>query len=206
MSEARAASHAAGRGSEAKKQRPPPGRRPSRPSSRAASRASATSAAAAAVTGFSPPTLFAVASFIGAAAAAAAASTGLRPQSDLTSGCFDFPARNFDPKNCVEAVNGGHTPYLPMEAGDDAIDFTLHDLRGEAWSLAETLNRTDAPVVMIWGMITCPGFQGYGTEPPWDMDSYGEEYELVRRGGARGGGVLAFCQERRIGKRDSTGE
>lgn len=107
------------------------------------------------------------------------AACEIRPQSELTSACFDFPAKNFDPKNCIKAINDGHTPYLPMDAGDNAIDFTLHDLQGKAWNLADTLSRTDSPVVMIWGMYTCPGFQGYGTTPPWDMDSYAAEHELV---------------------------
>lgn len=106
----------------------------------------------------------------------------LRPQSDLTSNCFDFPANNFDRRNCIEAVNNGHTPYLPMEAGDDAIDFTLHDARGRRWNLGEALAARDMPVVMIWGMFTCPAFQGYGTDPPWDMASYWEQYQLVSAG------------------------
>lgn len=102
-----------------------------------------------------------------------------RPQTDLTSNCFNFPERNFDRDNSIKAVNEGHTPFLPMEAGDYAIDFTLHDTSGQPWNLRDTLEATGKPVVMIWGMFTCPAFQGYGTEPPWDMASYWEEYHLV---------------------------
>eukprot|EP00904_Undaria_pinnatifida_P008240 jgi/Undpi1/4546/HiC_scaffold_18.g07900.m1 len=103
----------------------------------------------------------------------------LRPQSELTSNCFNFPEDDFDRANCIAAINDGNTPYLPMSVGDDAIDFTLHDLDGEAWNLGETLEATEMPVVMIWGMLTCPGFQGLGTEPPWDECSYWEENALV---------------------------
>lgn len=60
----------------------------------------------------------------------------LRPQSELTSNCFDFPATNFDRDNSVRGRHGV-SPYLPMTAGDDAIDFTLHDADGQPWSLRE---------------------------------------------------------------------
>lgn len=104
---------------------------------------------------------------------------GLRPESELSSNCFNFPEEIFTPDNCIVAINNGNTPYLPMAVGDDAIDFTLHDLDGNAWKLGETLEATGKPVVMVWGMLTCPGFQGLGTEPPWDLCSYWEERSLV---------------------------
>ncbi|CAN0150810.1 unnamed protein product [Ectocarpus fasciculatus] len=107
------------------------------------------------------------------------ANAELRPESDLTSNCFDFPANNFDRENSIKAVNGGNTPYLPLTVGRDAVDFTLHGLDGQRWNLGETLERTDLPVVMVWGMFTCPGFQGYGTSPPWDKCGYRDEYDLV---------------------------
>eukprot|EP00752_Nemacystus_decipiens_P003695 g3405.t1 len=103
----------------------------------------------------------------------------LRPEVDLTSNCFDFPERNFDRSSSIMAVNGGHTPYLPLETGSGAIDFTLHDLQGRPWNLRHTLEQGGQPVVMIFGMWTCPAFQGYGTTPPWDMSSYWDERELV---------------------------
>eukprot|EP00903_Cladosiphon_okamuranus_P007159 g6951.t1 len=103
----------------------------------------------------------------------------LRPETELTSNCFDFPENNFDRGSCIMAVNGGNTPYLPLETGGDAIDFTLHDLEGRPWNLGEALEQADQPVVMIFGMWTCPAFQGYGTTPPWDMSAYWNERELV---------------------------
>ena len=109
----------------------------------------------------------------------AAMGEGLRPESELSSNCFNFPQDNFTPDNCIVAINNGNTPYLPMNAGDDAIDFTLHDLDGEAWNLGETLKATGMPVVMVWGMLTCPGFQGLGTESPWDQCSYWDQHSLV---------------------------
>lgn len=113
------------------------------------------------------------------------ANAELRPETDLTSNCLNFPARNFDPESSIEAVNGGNSPYLPMSTGEDAIDFTLHDLDGNAWNLRETLERTGLPVVMVWGMYTCPAFQGYGDTPPWDEGGYWNERSLVREGGRK---------------------
>ncbi|CAM9684421.1 unnamed protein product [Scytosiphon promiscuus] len=107
------------------------------------------------------------------------ASAELRPESDLTSNCLNFPARNFDPASSVKAINGGNSPYLPQSAGADAIDFTLHDLDGNRWNLGETLERTGRPVVMVWGMYTCPAFQGYGDTSPWDECGYRSERDLV---------------------------
>lgn len=115
------------------------------------------------------------------------ANAELRPEPDLTSNCLNFPARSFDPESSVEAVNGGNSPYLPMSEGQDAIDFTLHDLDGDEWNLRETLERTGLPVVMVWGMYTCPAFQGYGNGSPWDQCGYWNERDLVRgREGIRG--------------------
>ncbi|CBN79506.1 expressed unknown protein [Ectocarpus siliculosus] len=113
------------------------------------------------------------------------ANAELRPEADLTSNCFDFPANNFDRENSIKAVNGGNTPYLPLTVGEDAVDFTLHDLEGRRWNLGETLERTGLPVVMVWGMFICPGFQGYGTYPPWDKCGYRDEYDLVEAYGGK---------------------
>jgi peroxiredoxin len=44
-----------------------------------------------------------------------------------------------------------------MAKGDAAIDFELRDIEGRAYRLSELLK--DKPVVMIWGMYTCPAFQ-----------------------------------------------
>lgn len=105
----------------------------------------------------------------------------LRPMSDLSSNCYNFPARNFDRANNIKSLNDGHTPNMPMSIGDDAIDFTLHDIDGNRWVLSEALEK-GLPVVMIWGMFTCPSFQGLRSTPPFDRGSYINEFELVSVG------------------------
>ncbi|CAN0438116.1 unnamed protein product, partial [Ectocarpus sp. 12 AP-2014] len=45
--------------------------------------------------------------------------------------------------------------------GSPAVDFTLHDLDGNRWNLGEVLAAgAGKPVVLIFGMWTCPAFQG----------------------------------------------
>ncbi|CAM9479034.1 unnamed protein product [Choristocarpus tenellus] len=105
------------------------------------------------------------------------APTELRPQSELQSNCFNFPEDNFSPSNCVKCEYGT-SPYFPLRVGDRAIDFTLHDLTGQPWNLAEALSE-GKPVVLIWGMFTCPAYQGLGTEPPFDKSSYWLESDTV---------------------------
>lgn len=98
----------------------------------------------------------------------------LRPESDLTSNCFDFPRHNFDSLNSIMGVYG-ETPHMMLDTGQDAIDFTLHNMDGEAWNLRAALDK-GMPVVMIWGMYTCPAFQGYSKNVEC---SYWDEYTLV---------------------------
>eukprot|EP00903_Cladosiphon_okamuranus_P005692 g5654.t1 len=107
----------------------------------------------------------------------------LRPETDLTSGCFDFPANNFDRTKSIKGVYG-QSPNLLLESGQPAIDFTLYDYPGgNAWNLREHLETGgEKPVVLIWGMYTCPAFQGMGDSPPippWDSCGYRDEYDLV---------------------------
>lgn len=80
----------------------------------------------------------------------------------------------------------GSSPHLLLEVGRPAIDFTLHDYPdGKAWNLREELERNNGagkPVVLIWGMYTCPAFEGMGDNPPiepWDKCGYRDEYDLV---------------------------
>mmetsp|Transcript_7615 Transcript_7615/g.9906 ORF Transcript_7615/g.9906 Transcript_7615/m.9906 type:complete len:231 (+) Transcript_7615:323-1015(+) len=61
-----------------------------------------------------------------------------------------------------------------------AIDFSLHDLSGKPYSLSELLE--EKPVVLIWGMYTCPAYQGLGdyyNQSPFDQASYIDEYDVV---------------------------
>ncbi|CAM9847656.1 unnamed protein product [Ectocarpus sp. 6 AP-2014] len=131
-----------------------------------------------------------LASAVPAAAAAAAdassAAVNLRPESELTSNCFDFPRNGFDRQRSIKGAFG-QSPKLLLETGSGAIDFTSHDYpAGERWNLREHLEGVDGdagkPVVLIWGMFTCPAFQGMGDQPPippWDKCGYRDEYDLV---------------------------
>lgn len=101
----------------------------------------------------------------------------LRPESELKSNCFDFPRQNFDRKNSIRGEYG-ISPHLMMQAGQDAIDFTLHDLDGNSWNLGDALGK-GMPVVLIWGMFTCPAYQGMGTTAPWDKCGYWDQIDLV---------------------------
>lgn len=78
----------------------------------------------------------------------------LRLESELTSNCFDFPRQNFDPQHSVQGVHGV-TPYMLLEAGADAIDFTLHDLDGQAWRLSAAMEK-GLPVILIWACSHVP--------------------------------------------------
>lgn len=101
----------------------------------------------------------------------------LRPESELTSNCINFPLHNF---NRAMSITGlfGESPHLLLQPGDDAVDFTLHDLNGMPWRLSTALEE-GLPVVMIWGMFTCPVYQGEGTDPQFERGAYWDEFHLV---------------------------
>lgn len=80
----------------------------------------------------------------------------LRPQTEQTSDCYDFPQKNFHRDNCVKAKYGA-SPAIPMGEGEAAIDFTLHDLAGTPHTLSHMLE--SKPVLLVWGMWTCPAYQ-----------------------------------------------
>lgn len=110
--------------------------------------------------------------------------------------CF---SNNHRKQSSVKGVYG-QSPNLLLETGQPAIDFTLYDFPdGNAWSLRKQLEGEGAgkPVVLIWGMYTCPAFQGMGDKPaipPWDMCGYRDEYDLVRNVFFLGGGHLCGCR------------
>ena len=107
----------------------------------------------------------------------------LRPASELSDNCFNFPEVNFNRANSIKGVYGS-SPHMMMELGDSAIDFTVHDLEGKPWNLLEALQTGGGkPVVLIWGMFTCPAFEGMGTAPPWEKCGYWHQYDLVSVGG-----------------------
>lgn len=118
---------------------------------------------------------------LGGVGIAGLARAELRPQSDLTSDCYNFPKNNFDAYNSIKGVYGT-SPHMPLETGADAIDFTLHDLQGNSWNLGEQLKAGEGkPVVLIWGMSTCPAYQGYNSAGSSYRWTYWHEHALVRQ-------------------------
>jgi hypothetical protein len=102
----------------------------------------------------------------------------LLPDTQLVSGCYDFPVANFNRLNCVRC-SFGSSPSIIIREGESAVDFTLHTVDGVEWNLRKAL--VEKPVVMIWGMSTCPAFEGMGVEAPWDACAYWDENDLIRK-------------------------
>lgn len=113
-----------------------------------------------------------------AALAARSAAGALQPESELTHSCFGFPAKNFNRANCVKSAHGS-SPHTAggLAVGDAAYDFTLSDLAGASHTLSDLL--AAKPVVLVWGMWTCPAYQGLGQDAPFDQCSYEDEYNFV---------------------------
>lgn len=80
----------------------------------------------------------------------------LRNSGELTSGRYGWPHDPFDEQNCVLGEFGSE-PYLSLKAGDCAVDFSLIDENGAACRLGDLL--ITRPVVLTFGMITCPAYQ-----------------------------------------------
>lgn len=103
----------------------------------------------------------------------------LRPASELVSNCYNFPKESFDSFNNVKATYKS-SPHLVMETGSPAIDFTLHDIDGNEWNLRQALqNGNGKPVAIIWGMSTCPAYEGLDSEGSDFRWTYWNEIELV---------------------------
>lgn len=116
----------------------------------------------------------------------ALANADLLPQTELITDCYNFPQESFDTRNNVKNSYGS-SPHLMLETGDSAIDFTLHDTDGEPWNLREALEAGNGkPVVLIWGMSTCPAYQGLDSEGSSYRWTYWDEYSLVRVRGTGG--------------------
>lgn len=100
------------------------------------------------------------------------------PETELVTNCFNFPEDNFDVFNSVKATYGS-SPHLVRDTGDPAVDFTLHDIGGTAWNLGNAL-KAGKPVALIWGMSTCPAYQGLDSQGSSYRWTYWDEYALVR--------------------------
>mmetsp|Transcript_11742 Transcript_11742/g.17515 ORF Transcript_11742/g.17515 Transcript_11742/m.17515 type:complete len:260 (-) Transcript_11742:112-891(-) len=107
-----------------------------------------------------------------------ASSAEVRPSSELKSNCFDFPSENFNQLNCIKCTYG-ESPTVLLKAGSIAVDFTLHTLEGKPFNLKSALK--EKPVVLIWGMYTCPAYEGLGYAYPFDECSFWDESGLVSR-------------------------
>jgi hypothetical protein len=83
----------------------------------------------------------------------------LHPESALTHNCFNFPSSSFHRKNNIKATYGA-SPHAAggLEVGDKAYDFTLSTLNDESVTLSTLISTK--PVLLVWGMFTCPAFQG----------------------------------------------
>lgn len=104
----------------------------------------------------------------------------LHPDEEMEQNCFGFPTTNFHRTNCVKAKYGDSPQGGGvLTVGEPVFDFTLYDLDGEAHTLSKIIEQNDQPVVMIWGMWTCPAYQGMGKDEPVDECSYTHEWDLV---------------------------
>jgi peroxiredoxin len=108
----------------------------------------------------------------------------LKPESELTHSCFGFPGKSFHRTNNVKKLYGS-SPHTAggHEVGEFAYDFTLNDLDGNEINLAKLLVKK--PVLLVWGMWTCPAFQGLGSESgtndKFSKCSYMDEWNLVEK-------------------------
>lgn len=100
----------------------------------------------------------------------------LRNSDELTGNCFD---NHFGRDSCIFCTYG-ETPHILIEPGEPAVDFTLHDVSGKGYTLSHLLKKK--PVVLLWGMYTCPAYQGladYLKEEKFRESSYEHEYSMV---------------------------
>ena len=106
-------------------------------------------------------------------------SSHLRSTADLTGKCFGFPTANFNHKNNV-AAKYPNDPTHFVERTEDAIDFKLATLEGEKVTLSDLLK--EKPVLLLYGMYTCPAFQGYySSKKTTSHMSKFDEYALVEK-------------------------
>ena len=70
----------------------------------------------------------------------------MRPESELTSNCYNWPSQPFTPQNHVAAVRAA------LDEGEDAIEFTLKDPDGVEYKLSELLETK--PVYLVFGAYT----------------------------------------------------
>lgn len=109
-----------------------------------------------------------------------AGSSYLQTVSELTGKCFDFPISNFNHNNNIVAKYPSDPTHF-VGNSDAAVDFKLSTfIDGDKVVLSELLQ--EKPVLLLYGMYTCPAFQGYysSKNPSSHMSKY-DEYALVEK-------------------------
>ena len=105
----------------------------------------------------------------------------LRPMYELETNCYNFPEEKFDRHNNVRFYHGS-SPYLPVAQGERAIDFSLYDVHGVKHTLSEILlHNRGKPVVLLFGMYTCPAFQGLDGGSKFKECSHFYEYAMIEK-------------------------
>lgn len=108
-----------------------------------------------------------------------ASSSHLRSMDELVGKCFGFPISNFNHNNNIQSKYPNDPTHF-FDNSDSAVDFKLATLDGQKVVLSELLK--EKPVVLIYGMYTCPAFQGfYSEQNPTSHMSKFDEYALVEK-------------------------
>jgi len=100
----------------------------------------------------------------------------LRPETELQGRQFGWPEHDFALDNCVRAEFGVE-PWIHLLAGDAAVDFTLEDIRGGTVRLGDLLR--ERPVVLTYGMYSCPAYQISKTAEARLARQYGDRVSFV---------------------------
>ena len=108
--------------------------------------------------------------------------TSLLGVDSLKGTCFGFPHKAFAEGNSITDLMP-HDPTVWMSRGKPAIDFVLLTSQEPVKRIALSQLLTDGkPVVITYGMFTCPAFQGYyiDSAPKSHFSKY-DEWALVEQ-------------------------
>jgi hypothetical protein len=89
---------------------------------------------------------------------------------ELKESCFDWPDKEFSKQNRAK-------PLTFFEKGDQAVDFTLKTVDGEAVTLSELL--ATKPVLLMAGNWTCPRYQENRSKNTRLADQFSDEIHTV---------------------------
>merc|ERR1719198_232211 len=108
--------------------------------------------------------------------------TSLLGVDSLKGTCFGFPHKAFAEGNSITDLMP-HDPTVWMKRGESAIDFVAMTSEEPASRIALSQLLTEGkPVVVTYGMFTCPAFQGYyiDSAPKSHFSKY-DEWALVEQ-------------------------